>query len=303
MKFSLVFENSNDSIEFETVYNDQILEYLVAMSDENSCNSFSDAGIVADTSDKLLNELHNSVTLTNSVMTVLCNQKFQEQNNLLEYLDQKNLNRQHEQWVLSQKNVVDINKLRFSQDATSSKIGWQLHDMSPDGIRSSRIRLAEAMQKLGYIFPYEEVNMTVHRLEHFFAKDIEYKSESKWQVFNNPHQDTMISNNDIVNFSLGYTYVGRQYYNKWEFWDTSLEFDDHYNYDTLEYAFQLNLARPQTIPYSKEFTEWQESQGIKPVSTQIPIANIVDLEKNLKYYRTMLYTNSKAGNSATLKLH
>jgi hypothetical protein len=113
----------------------------------------------------------------------------------------------------------------------------------------------------------------------------------------------MISNNDVVNLSFGYTYVGRQFYNKWQYWDTDLEFVDHYNYETLEYAFQLNLARPQTIPYSKEFIHWQHQKGVKAITTQIPIANIIDLGKNLKYYRTMLYKNSKAKNRATLLLH
>jgi hypothetical protein len=301
MKFKLIFENSNDSIDFETVYNVEILEYLVTISDTKNCNSFSDEHVVSNTVSNRLNELHSAITLTNSVMTSLCNQKFTEYEDLLEYLDQKTLNRQHEQWVLSQQQIIDIDQLRFSENKQTSKLGWQLHDMYPDEIR--RILLAEAMQKLGFIFPYEEVNMTVHRLEQFFAEDIEFKSSSKWQVFDNPYQDSMISNNDIVNFSLGYTYVGRQYYNKWQFWDTNLEFGDHYNYETLEFAFQINLHRPQTVPFSQEFLAWQQAQKVKPIATQIPIANIVDLEKNLKYYRTMLYNNSKAGNRATIKLH
>lgn len=301
MKFSLVFENTNDSIEFETVYNFQILEYLIKMSNTENCNSFSDDGIIANTVSKLLNELHSAVTLTNSIMPILNQQKFVEHENLLEYFDQKKLNKQHEQWVFSQQSIVDIDQMRLSQNKQVSKIGWKLHDMYPDDIRL--IRLAEVMQKLGLIFPYEEVNMTVHRLESFFANDIEFKSQSKWQVFDNPYKDNMISNNDVVNFSLGYTYVGRQYYNKWQYWDTNLECVDHYNYETLEFAFQINLDRPQTIPFSKEFVEWQQHHQVKPIATQIPIANIVDLEKNLKYYRTMLYTNSKAGNRAALKLH
>lgn len=301
MKFSLVFENSNDSITLETVYNDEILKYLIKMSNEKNCNSFSDAGVIGNTVGRLLNELHNSVTLTNSVMFALCKQSFTEHANLLEYLDQKKLNRQHEQWVLSQKLIIDIEKMRFSEDKKASEIGWRLHELYPDEIR--QIALAEVMQKLGLIFPYEEVNLTVHRLESFFAQDIEFQSEAKWQVFENPYLDTMISNNDVVNFGLGYTYVGRQYYNKWQYWDTELECADHYNYETLEFAFQLNLDRPQTIPFSKEFIHWHQTQGVKPISNQIPIANIIDLEKNLKYYRTMLYTNSKAGNRATLKLH
>ncbi len=159
------------------------------------------------------------------------------------------------------------------------------------------------MIKLGYIYPYEEVNLTVHRLERYFAKDIEYKSDTKWQVFDNPFSSTMVSNNDVVNFSFGYTYVGRQYYNKWQFYDTNLSCVDHYNYETLEYAFQLNLDRPQTIPYSKEFLEWCTQHQVLPITTQIPIANAVDINKHLKYYRILLYTNSRASNRARLVIH
>lgn len=301
MKFSLIFENSNDHIEFEVKYNSEILKHLVDMSNSKNCNSFSDDRVISNTVGKMLTELHTAVSLTNSVMPILCEKKFPEYEDLLEYLDQKKLNRQHEQWVSSQQLIVDIDQMRFSQDQKISKLGWKLHDMYPDDIR--KILLAEAMKKLGFIFPYEEVNMTVHRLEKFFGKDIEFKSDSKWEVFENPYHDTMISNNDVVNFSLGYTYVGRQYYDKWQYWDDDLEFNDHYNYETLEFAFQINLDRPQTIPFSNEFIDWTQRHKIRPVATQIPIANIVDLEKNIKYYRTMLYNNSKAGNRATLKLH
>jgi len=298
MKFSLVFENSDDCIPFVVVNNDNILEYFVSNAENNSCNSFSDNQTISNTVSKLLNELHNALSLTNSTMPTLCDIRFPENTKLLEYLDQRFLNKQHEQWVLSQKQIIDIDGLRFSQNKQISEIGWKLHNMLPDDIR--RICLAEAMQKLGFIFPYEEVNMTVHRLENFFAKNIEFKSDAKWEIFNNPFLDSMVSSNDIVNFSFGYTYVGRQFYNKWQFWDTNLECIDHYNYETLEYAFQINLDRPQTIPYSKEFISWCDKNVVKPVSCQIPIANVVDLEKNLTYYRTMLYKNSQSGNRAKI---
>jgi hypothetical protein len=301
MKFSLVFDQSGDSIEFDVIHNREIFEYFVNQSDKNVCNSFSDDSVVGDTVTKLLNELHNAVSLTNTMSQKLCGVKFAENNDRVDYLDQKFLNRQHEQWVLSQYQEIDIDVLRFSHNKDASELGWTLHDHYPDHIR--KIRLAEAMIKLGYIFPYEEVNLTVHRLESYFASNIEFKSDLKWQVFDNPFQSTMISNNDRVNFSFGYTYVGRQYYNKWQYFDTDLECIDHYNYETLEYAFQVNLDRPQTIPYSKEFLDWCRSRGLPSISTQIPIANAVDLEHNLKHYRTILYKNSLSGNRASIKIH
>jgi hypothetical protein len=300
MKFSLVFENSNDSIEFNVINNADILEYFVQQSNANHCNSFIDNQIFVQI-DKLVNEIHSAVSLANSVMSPLCNTRFKENNNLLDYLDQSFLNKQHEEWVFSQQQVICIDDLKYSTDKKTSELGWKLHNMYPDDI--CNILLAEAMIKLGFIFPYEEVNMTVHRLETFFTKKIEFQSETKWQVFDNPFLDNMISNNDVVNFSFGYTYVGRQYYDKWQHWDSELACQDHYNYETLEYAFQLNLSRPQTIPYSKEFIEWCQHKNVPPIACQIPIANMVDIEKNLKYYRTILYRNSKDKNRATLIIH
>lgn len=301
MNFSLVFDNSNDSIEFDVVNNDDILGYFVEKCNQTNQNSFTDDKKVASPVDGLLNQLHTALTLSNSVTGPLCNLRFPECNNLLDYFDQAFLNKQHEQWVFSQQKEIDIDQLRFSENTETSRLGWQLHEVYPDDER--KIKLAPAMIKLGYIFPYEEVNMTVHRLENFFARPIEYKADAKWEVFNNPFLDTMISNNDVVNFSLGYTYVGRQYYNKWQFFDTDLSCTDHYNYETFEYAFQVNLARPQTIPYSKEFLAWSDLNKVPAVSTQIPIANMVDIEKHLTYYRTVIYKNSKAGNRARISIH
>jgi hypothetical protein len=300
MKFSLVFDNSNDSIEFNVINNADILEYFVQQSNKNQCNSFVDNQIFTKL-DKLINEIHNAVSLTNSVMSPLCSTRFEENNNLLDYLDQTFLNKQHEAWVFSQQQIICIDDLRYSANKEVSRLGWKLHDLYPDDIRE--IRLAEALTKLGFVFPYEEVNMTVHRLEQFFSSDIEFQSDQKWQVFDNPFLNNMISNNDVVNFSFGYTYVGRQFYNKWQYWDSELDCQDHYNYETLEYAFQLNLSRPQTILYSKEFIEWCQHKNVPPIACQIPIANVVDLEQNLKYYRTILYKNSKDKNRAKLIIH
>jgi len=301
MKFSLVFDNTGDSIAFDILYNHDILQYFVSQVQQKNCNSFTDEADISRSIDRYLDDIHHALTVTNSVMSDLCGSRFDEKNNRLDYLDQQFLNQQHEQWVLSQRNEINIEDLRFSSNLKTSRLGWRLHEQYPDHIR--QIKLAEAMKKLGYIFPYEEVNMTVHRLEQFFAGNIEFKSDQKWQVFDNPFQKTMISNNDIVNFGFAYTYVGRQYYNKWQFWDTDLKCEDHYNYETFELAFQINLDRPQTIPYSQEFLTWCKNLDVTPITTKIPIANAVDLEHNLKHYRTLLYHNSKAGNRASIHLH
>ena len=173
------------------------------------------------------------------------------------------------------------------------------HDLYPDDIRFPAI--APVLEKLGYIYPYEEVNLGVHRLENLFIKNnLEFRADKKWQVFDNPFKQSMITNHDVVNFSFGYTYVGRQYYNKFVHFDTNLKYSDHYNYEQLEFAFQLNLQRPQTVPYSKEALEWAAQQGVDIVAEQIPIANLESLEENLLDYRKIIYRNSRDNNSVKI---
>lgn len=299
MKFKLEFYKSHDAILFEVVHNHDIIEWYINQATHQGHNSFC-APTLANCCDQLLNELHWSLSKTNEVLWLLCGEKFPENHNRLDYLDQVFLNKQHEVWVKSQSIVLDINQLRHSADIRQAKLGNMLHDVYPNEIR--KIKLAEAMIKLGYIFPYEEVNLTVHRLENFFAQDIEFKSDAKWQVVDNPFRSSMTSNNNVVNFGFGYTYVGRQYYNKWKYFDTDLACTDHYNYETLEWAFQINLNRPETVAYSPEFLAWCAKHNVPPVTTQIPIANAVDLEKNLHHYRSILYKNSQQNNQATLTI-
>ena len=230
-------------------------------------------------------------------MYALLDKTIEQQHDSISYLDQRKLNNTHSIWAESQKDSVHIDKLRFNKNINKAKIGSTLHEMYPDDIRI--IRTAEALEKLGYIFPYEEINMGIHRLENSFSR-IEFKTHNKWEVIKNPLIDNMITNNDIINFSFGYTYVGRQYHNKFKSFDTNLEFSDNYNYETLEFAFQVNLSQPESIPFSAESLAWANKHNIKLVAEQVPIANLVDLEKNLFHYRKILYTNIKQGNKAKL---
>jgi hypothetical protein len=300
MKFSLVFDKSGDTLPFEVKYNHELFEFFVDQANKKSQNSFTEDQEIYKNLDKKITHLHWAISKTNEVLYDLVTKSFNQHTDLENYLDQPFLNKLHSDWVFSQWNNIDIDKLRNSSTISQSRLGNMLHELFPDELRI--IKTAEAMKKLGYIYPYEEVNMAVHRLEKSFAQ-IEFKADNKWEVFENPFLNSMISNNDVVNFSFGYTYVGRQYYNKFRYFDSNLDCPDHYNYETLEFAFQINLSRPETIPFSKESMEWANSQDIKLVAEQIPIANVVDLENKLFEYRKMLYRNSRDNNRAQIILH
>lgn len=299
MKFNLVFETSGDCIPFEVKYNHNLINFFIKQSESNLQNSFYIEETTSTNISSKISDLHWAITKTNEVLYELIGEKISDQADLTNYLDQKFLNLIHCEWASTQLKKVNIDTLRHSVSKSQCKIGNFLHEQYPDDIRT--IKIAEALSKLGYIVPYEEVNMGVHRLEDSF-RSIEFKADNKWDVFTNPYVDSMITNNDVVNFSFGYTYVGRQYYNKFKFFDTDLHYKDNYNYETLEFAFQINLNRPETIPFSQEAIKWAENKGIKLVAEQIPIGNAINLDKKLFDYRKILYNNTKQGNRAKLIL-
>ena len=300
MRFNLVYNNSGDTIEFETKYNSELIHWFIEQANQKNYNNFLVSNTIANQIDKSISHCHWALSKTNEVLYDLIGVVFPENTNLLDYLNQDFLNTQHKNWVFSQLKTVDIDKLKLSENKSQAALGWKLHDLYPDEIRHPII--AEVLTHLGFIYAYEEVNMSVHKIEKLFTRNIEFKSDAKWNIIDNPFKDTFISNNDVVNFSFGYTFVGRQYYDKWHNWDTNLLNDDHYNYETLEWAFQVNLDRPQTIPYSREFLQWCEDKNVPAITEQIPIANIVNLEDNLHNYRRILYKNAKKNNQCFLEI-
>jgi hypothetical protein len=300
MKFSLVFDKSGDCLPFEVVSNHELFEFFVDQANQKHQNSFSNNRTLFGELDKKITHLHWAISKTNEVLYNLIGQSFDQHTDLEQYLDQNFLNKTHSDWVFSQYSEVDIDALRYSTNSNQAKLGNQLHELYPDEIRI--IKTAPAMGKLGYIYPYEEVNLGVHRLETAFSKhNLEFSADGKWEVFDNPFIDSIISNNNVTNFSFGYTYVGRQYYNKFEFFDDNLEYPDHYNYEQLEFSFQLNLQKSQTIPYSREATAWANTHGVPLITDQLPVANIVDISENLFEYRKVLFRNSRDNNRASIK--
>lgn len=301
MKFSLVFDNSGDTLPFTVKYNHDLFEFFVDKTNNENQNSFSNHQCLFRQVEPKITHVQWALSKTNEVLYDLVRYSFKQHSELENYLDQDFLNMTHCEWVKSQCCIVDIDDLRHSSNHNEARLGSKLHEMYSDDIR--KVKVAEIMDKLGYLYPYEEVNMAVHRLESQFNKsNLEFKADQKWNVFDNPYVDQLVSNNDVVNFSFGYTYVGRQYYDKFVNFDNDLQYTDHYNYEQLEYAFQLNLSKPQTIPFSKEYTEWSNSLGVKQVAAQIPIANLDNINTNLFEYRKILYRNSRDNNRAKIIL-
>jgi len=300
VKFYLLFDNSGDVLPFEVKYNHELFEFFVDTVISKEQNSFSNDQLLYRELDSKITHLHWAISNTNEIIYELIGNSFNQQTDLENYLDQRFLNQLHSDWVFSHYHDIDVDQLRFSQNMRQSKIGNELHELLSDDIRV--IRTQPAIEKLGRGYAYHELNMGIHRLEHSFT-GLEFKADEKWQTFENPFLDTMVTNNDKINFSFGYTYVGRQYYNKFRYFDTKLECPDNYNYENLEMAFQLSLEQPETIPFSTEALAWAKTNNVKMVAEQVPIANLVDLTNNLFEYRKILYRNSKHNNNARIILN
>jgi hypothetical protein len=302
MKFSLVFENSGDTIPFETVANEDLLEFFVDRANHQAQNSFSNNYALSKIVLTRTAEIQSALARTNEVLYDLAGINFKQLTDVNDYLNQDFLNQQHAEWVVSQQFTVPVHKLQFSSHAATAQLGQQLHNVYPDDV--VEVKLAEAMTKLGYLYPYEEVNMTVHRLESVFDRtNLTYDAAGKWMVFDNPFVNTMTTTPSIVNFSFGYTYVGRQSHNKFEHFDLDLKYNDHYNFEVLEFSFALNLQNPETKQFSPEFLAWCKRHNIKPVATEIQIGNIPDLYKRLHDYRKILFRNSKNNNNVKIILN
>jgi hypothetical protein len=143
----------------------------------------------------------------------------------------------------------------------------------------------------------------IHHIESAFeTKNIEFAAVGRYDIIDNPYKDSIVTDNGNSNFSFAYTYLGRQLYDRFTTFEDKLELEDHFNFDKLEYTFNLNLQKPERIPFSPEFLLWCKDRDIHPMGMCVPIANIVDLENNLLEYRTILYNNIKKNNAASLKV-
>lgn len=298
MNFSLVFHGSNDSIPFEVFENQTLFEFFLDALDTTGKNCFFTNQLLSQLLDSKLTRISQCLSTVNPVLSALADRNFTIPTN---YFDQKWLSLTHADWVTTQDVVVDIDKLRFSNDVETAKIGQILHNLYPDEIR--KIRLAEACANLNIINQYEDINIMIHHIENAFeTRNMEFASDGRYDIINNPYKDSIVTDNGHSNFSFAYTYLGRQLYDRFTTFEDKLELQDHFNFEKLEYTFNLNLQKPERIPFSSEFLSWCKDRNVRPMGMCVPIANIVDLDNNLLEYRTILYNNIKQNNAASLKV-
>lgn len=297
MYFHLTFQNSGDSLKFQTIY-PKLIEYV------SECISSLQPLIFYPTDEIRGIQIKNRLTSfreelknINRWYSILTDESYPEFDDVYEYLDQDLLNRMHAYWVRSQSKIYDIKK--NLETKSNEEIVKKIHDSFPDEIQFPP--LSTVIQHLGLIGDYDRINSPyIHDIESSFDS-IEFKiRSSKWIEWHNPFGRYVT--NDVSNLYLAFNHLGRTLENKFINFDSELNHDDENSFKQIIPTLNLNLRRPLTVPYSKEFLEWCKKHHREPIGNQMALGNIPDLCDNLKKYRTIITRNLLNNNGFTLQL-
>ena len=294
MNFSLVFQNSGDSLPFYTINSHaaDVLTYYVEQLNDRNLNKFSSSvGTKIETS---INKLHATIVECNQFIHELLDQHI-DTYTVDEYLDQRNLNKLHADWVKSHSITYNILEKRKQYGSKQAEL---IHDMFPDDIPEPE--LGSVLSKLDIGKNYKNINVDIHQVESLF-NNIKF-SIAEWTSMPNPFAKSILTNN-LCNFRLSFNHLGRTLYNKFVFFDQALEFDDENSYDELLGFVDVKLVPPQTIPLSNEYVTWCANHNKVPSGEHLNIGNIPDLHKHLTDYRKIIFRNTLQNNAFTIQLH
>jgi hypothetical protein len=301
MKFSLVFENSGDSIPFQTVSSgmDEILKYYVKNLNERNLNKFSSP--IGHTVKTAIDTLHETIIECNKFVYELLDKNI-DTYDTEDYLNQRNLNKLHADWASSQ--TVRYNILE-KRKQYGSKQAEQIHNIFSDDIPTPVI--GSVISRLGYTDIYDQINQAVHTLENMFENVLfsvaPYDFVDEHMIeFPNPFPTSYITN-DICNFKFSFAHLGRALENKFKSFDYDLEFNDENTFNEFLGCVEINLMAPETIPLSDEYRLWCKKVNKPPSGKYFNIGNIPDLTENLTKYRQIIFRNSLQNNGFSIQLN
>jgi hypothetical protein len=298
MIFSLVFENSGDSIPFKTISNQtaDVLCYYVDSLNKQNLNKFTNNNI-GNKINQTIEDLNSTITKCNGFIYELIDQHI-DTCTTEEYLNQQVLNKLHADWVQSQ--TVKYNILEKRKKYNYSHQSELIHSMFPDEIPAPPV--GTIIDKLGVKEQYGNININVHKLESLFSKIKFQVADQSWVEFTNPFGKNLLTN-DVSNFSLTFNHLGRTLYNKFVYFDHDLDCNDENSFDELLGFVELQLEPAQTIPLSIEYVNWCISHDKVPSGDRMPIGNIPDLIKHLTKYRKIIFQNTLQNNFFSIQLN
>jgi hypothetical protein len=295
MRFSLVFENSGDTIPVDSI-NQELLEYYVDQMDQLGLNKFLADPSTGNCILGHVNSLAQHIVEINNIPIREVIGYDIPTYRVEDYLDQALLNQLHADWVNSW-----VKKYNISEKLQShrSQLVKTIHDMYPDDIPTPMI--GDVLQKLEIDDVYCKINDGVHEVEHQFD-NIQFYCEGYRSLFiGNPFPKKHVTN-DICNFRLGQHIRGRILRNKYRNFDMKLLAQDENTFDNFYGIVEISLKPPETMPYSKEYTQWCRSHNREPTGDYLNFGNIVDLIDKLTMYRQIIFRNLLNKNSFSIHL-
>lgn len=297
MKFSLIFDSSGDSVEFETISNKtaDVLSYYVYKLNEQNLNRFQslDSGRSVE---QAIAKLHSCINQCNQFVYELLD-GYIDIYSTDSYLDQSILNKLHADWVNSQALLYNIQEKR--KKYMYSEQSNLIHDMFPDHIGCPPVRTI--LEKLGFKELYSDINKYLHQLENATLKSKFRTADQAWVEFENIFGTELLTN-DIGHFSLSFHHPGRTLYNKFVCFDHGLKCDDENSFDQLLGFVEITLQPTQTIPLSMEYVNWCNTHNKTPSGQNFNIGNILDLSNRLTDYRKIIFQNSLQSNAFSIQL-
>jgi len=298
MNFSIVFENTGDSLPFESCSSKtaEVLSYYVDYLNDKNLNKF----IIPEVGNKIqtaITNLDSTLHETNKWIYELIDGYIETYTDGSNYLNQQVLNKLHSDWVNSQ--IVLSYNIQEKRKKYNSAQTEMIHNMYPDEIANTAVGVIA--EKLGHGKLYDSINTNTHALESIFD-NIKCRIAGQDRVeFNNPFPKSVLNNN-ISNFSLAFCHLGRTLYDKFDRFDMNLEYNDENSYNELTGFVDINLLNPQTIPLSKEYIAWCNSHNKVPIGDKFNIGNIKNLINRLTDYRKIIFQNTLHSNAFSIQL-
>jgi hypothetical protein len=295
MRFLLVFENSGDTIPVDSI-NHELLEYYVDQMDQRGLNKFLADPSTGDRISEHVNGIHQDIIEINNIPIREVIGRNITTYHIEDYLDQGILNQLHADWANSHKENFNIpEKLQLHKSPLVQKI----HNMYPDEILNPLI--GDVLQKLGVYELYGKINDRLHEIEYQFD-DMQFYCEGYQSLFiDNPFPKKHVTNH-ICNFRLGRHILGRIFRARYLNFDMDLLANDENNFDDFYGIVEINLRPPETILYSKEYTDWCHFHNREPTGAYLNFGNIVDLVDKLTMYRQIIFRNLLKKNSFSIHL-
>lgn len=296
MKFSIVFKNSGDSIPFNSV-NTPVLEYYVDYLDNNNLNSFAaQDNELGRSIQQSINDLRQSTIDINQWADTILDKSFPVLSDE-EYLNQHNLNQLHADWVNSQ--FINYNIQEKTKQYPGNTIVNRIAEIFSDDIPCPIV--GSVMSRLGLMSEYGKINEFVHAIEHQF-RNLAFKINCHpWVQFDNPFDKSVITN-DIANLQMPFCHLGRPLWNKYDTFDTDLQYKDENTFNELLGFVNLQFRPPQPVPFSKEYIDWCNIHNKIPSGMFLNIGNIPDLAVHQTDYKLVVFRNLLQYNSFSINL-